>query len=270
MTAVADRRGVPRAYRVSERWVRSALGAVKGAFDGAWLGMLDGPHLDRLDAAFYDGRGEYVDDDYTSSGLHAWEQSAIDRHFPPGGRVVVTGAGGGREVLALLRAGFDAMGYECNPRLVQYGDRFLRARGHEDRLHLAPRHSWPAPDARWDGVVLGWGSYTHITGRAQRIALLRAARTQVPHGAPLLLSFWTTASITTYLKTVYVVGRGVRRLRMRPPVELGDALVGTYVHYFTQPQIRGELADGGFDLVSFSDRNVGVAVATASSSRQDP
>ena len=115
-----------RAYYTT-RYRRQQLHAwIVAMTDAVWLGLLDAERLGQLDEHFYhetreDVDGErigYEDDRYTKRGLAGWEQGAVERHFPPGGRILVTGAGGGREVLALLALGFDAVGYEPNPRLV--------------------------------------------------------------------------------------------------------------------------------------------------------
>lgn len=86
---------------------------------GLWLGLMDRRELDLLDELYYEEHGNYVDLDYNAGGLFEWEAAALAADFPVTGRIVVTGAGAGREVPALLERGYDVVGYEPNPRLVQ-------------------------------------------------------------------------------------------------------------------------------------------------------
>lgn len=262
MTATVPSTSLADMYRRTEPWVRRGLGALRGVFDGLWLGLLSQAQLDVLDGQYYDAKAMYVDDLYNTSGLHTWERRAIDEHFPSGGRIVVTGAGGGREVLALLDRGFDTVGFECNRRLVSYGDALLRRHGYQGRLLWAPRHEWPVGSGHCDAVIVGWGSYTHMPGRGTRLTFLRGARAALPAGGPILLSFWAVHSLTTYLRTVEIIGTMLRHLRGRPALDPGDALAGTYVHFFTEAQIDAELSAAGFATVTYRDSEYAMAIGT--------
>lgn len=59
----------------------------------------------------------YRDSAYNESGFRDWEASAIAAYFPKSGRVLVPSCGGGREVLALARRGFEVVAFECEPSL---------------------------------------------------------------------------------------------------------------------------------------------------------
>jgi hypothetical protein len=254
----------PRADQIVRRYLWSrrqrdrlarGLGA---AFDGLWLGLLDRDRLHQLDERFYDDRLErveghaarYDDDAYNARGLFDWEDAAVQEHFPAGGEIVVTGAGGGREVLALLERGFDAIGYEPNRRFASAGADLLGRRGHPDRLRPSERDHFPADVERCDGIVVGWGSYMLIAGRECRIEFLRAARRCLSDGDPILLSFFAHAERPRYFAVVAGVANAVRRLRRRPQIELGDTIAGNFLHCFVPAEIEAELAAGGFDLVA--------------------
>lgn len=245
---------------------------IGAAFDGLWLGLLDGEQLHALDERFYDERIEHVDGDaqrydddaYNARGLFDWEEAAVRGHFPAGARVVVTGAGGGREVLALLEQGFDAVGYEPNERFATAGADFLSRRGHRDRLRPSARDVFPGEIESCDCVVVGWGSYMLIAGRQRRIAFLRAARQRLREGDPLLLSFFAHSARPRYFTVVAGVANAVRSVRRREAVELGDAIAGNFLHCFTRAEIEDELAAGGFELVDFRFSPYGHAVGRAS------
>ena len=142
------------------------------------------------------------------------------KHFGGGKRLVVTAAGAGREVVALLDLGHDAVGYEPHPRLVAFGAELLARRGHPNRLRPAPRDAFPPDAEACDGVVVGWGSYTLIPGRRARVAFLRAARERLSEGAPLLVSFFVRREERRYLQLLSATANVVRRARGKEPVEL--------------------------------------------------
>ncbi|MDQ3721876.1 MAG: class I SAM-dependent methyltransferase [Actinomycetota bacterium] len=259
-----------RAHRATNRWRKRLWVALSACFDGTWLGLLDHPRLARLDEVYYtdgqdvlNGRAfSYADPEYNLAGLYGWETAAIEAHFRPGSRVVVTGAGGGRELIALLQRGYDAVGYEPNPRLVSAGAALLRAREAENRLRACDRDAFPARTPRCDAVVVGWGSYTLIAGRARRIAFLRGARRALPAGAPILCSFLMRTD-TRYFRIVAGTARVVRLLRRAERPELGDTVNENYVHCFTREEIESELTAGGFRVIAFSSEPYGHVVAVA-------
>jgi hypothetical protein len=233
------------------------LEGVHAAFEGFWLGLLDRASLGALDEHVYADKREkvfggafrYFDAEYNAAGLFDWESSAIDEHFPARGKLVVTGAGGGREVLALLDRGFEAVGYEPNDKFVEAGSAFLASRGHPGCLQHIERDAFPNCDNKLDAIVVGWGSYTLIPGRARRVAFLQDARRQLEAGAPMLVSYIERPETGAYFRTLAVVANAVRALLGRERVEVGDALVPHYVHHFTRPEVESELRAGGFELV---------------------
>jgi hypothetical protein len=252
-----------RAYARTSRWQQRLLTHLSALFNGLWLGVMDRESLDLIDEIYYEGKSNYVDEAYNSSGLRDWEAAMIEAHFPKEGRVVVTGAGGGREVLALVERGYDAVGYEPNGQLVSAGGRFLEKRGHENRLRGVDRDAFP-PDAEpCDAVVVGWGSYMLIPGRARRVDFLRDARERLPDGGPILLSFFARPPEARSFLTIARAANVARRLRGRTPVEVGDALSPNYTHHFTRDEIASELEASGFRLVVYEAQPYGHAVGIA-------
>jgi hypothetical protein len=256
-------------YFLRRTWAgaEKLLGAV---VTGAWLGVLSRSTLNAIDDLYYVG-GEskrfspidYQDDEYHRLGLWSWEQSAIDQHFRPPGSVAVLGAGGGREVLALRKLGFEADGWECQPAFVATANRILREAGFPASVAEVPRDEVPAGDARYSGAVIGWGVYTMIQGRSRRVALLTALRRRMSGGAPMLLSFFPRKEHETRFRLTTTTANLGRTLLGRERVELGDYLEPNYVHYFSEPELRAELEEGGFRLLTYAAHPYGHAVAIA-------
>jgi hypothetical protein len=259
-----------RLYYVVRRASAAAEKLAGALLTGAWLAVLGRPTLNAIDDLYYVG-GEsrrfspidYQDEQYHRLGLWTWEQSAIDRYFPPAGRVAVLGAGGGREVLALRKLGFEADGWECQPAFVATANRILEREGLPPSVAEVPRDTVPAGDARYDGAVIGWGAYTMIQGRGRRVALLRSLRARLADGAPLLLSFFPRRDDERRFRVTAATANVGRLLLGRERVEVGDYLEPNYVHYFSESELRSELEDGGFELLAYAAHPYGHAVAAA-------
>ena len=253
----------PRPVRVYEALLprlTQAQRVVHGIFIGACLGFMGDEALASLDASYYDDAREptdlgalgYDDARHMRSGLVNWERSAVEEHFPPGGHIIITGAGAGREVHAVLAMGFSAAGYEPHGGLVSAGNTLLAREGAPPLLRRSARVGFPTLDPA-DGVVSGWGSYTHITTSARRIAYLRGARAVLPRGGPLLLSFWMLPGRDRYFRVVQLAARPGRRLTRGPAAERGDVLAPHFVHCFSRRQIEDEARAGGFTVAAFAE-----------------
>ncbi len=137
------------------------------------------------------------------SGLREWESEWYDRDLPPApSRVLVCAAGGGREVRRLLQRGYVVDAFE--PSDVAF--RELRQLSGEDcRVSDRSYREWVAAveagdSPRYDAVIFGWGSLSHVMTAASRAALWRAADSVCD--GPILASF--------YLHEPHRVGRAQR------------------------------------------------------------
>lgn len=235
---------------------------------GIWLGVLRRQDQHSIGKFCYDFVGLYVTEDYNRRGLHDWEERAFSDFFGGAKSILVAGAGGGREVLALRRLGYEAVGFECHPGLVKFANELLRKDGVGGEVKQSLPDECPQSGEVFDGVVAGWGVYTLIQGRPQRVEFLRGLREQTRGRAPLLVSFYHRPDGARRGKLVKGVGDSLRRILGRGRLEAGDDLdpstVPNFVHYFTRDEIAGELREGGFDLVFFSTEGYGHAVALAS------
>jgi hypothetical protein len=261
-----------RLYRTSLERRSQFLWAFGATFQGVWLGVFDRSMLARVDEGYFksarqtvDGQPfTYVDEQYNLGGLFAWEQEAVREHFPPPpARVVVTGAGAGREVFGLLGLGYDAVGFEPSPVLCEAGDALLNGQGHPGRLHLSERDVLPEAAGACDAVMVGWGSYMLMPGRARRVAFLRELRAVLPEGGTVLCSFNVQTPQSGYYRLIARVANAIRRVRRAEPVELGDSLIPQFVHYFTERELRGELEEGGFKVAAFAEFPYGWAIGIA-------
>lgn len=237
---------------------------LRGLFSGIWLGLLRRETLLEINRKYYSSSNKYRDPNYNKSGLLPWESVMIAAHFQNCRRLLLVGAGGGREMVALTRLGYEVHGFECNSELVRAANALLASEGLTASVQVAPPDTCPTFQGTYDGLIVGWGAYMLIQGRDNRIALLRKMRAQVRAEAPLLVSFFFRSPDARRFFVTKAIGNALRRLRQREKIELGDALEPEYVHYFTQNEISGELREAGFALQHYGEVPYGHAVGIAS------
>jgi len=250
--------------------VTGAIRFVEAVHGGVWLGLLSRQQLDRVNHAFYSGPTPYADDAFNRRGLTPREEVPVVRHLADARSVLVLGAGGGREVLALSGMGHRVDGFECNDVLVDYGNAFLTREGSAARIRRVPPDECPRPDTPWDGALVGWGVYIHMIPRARRIEFLEALRRAVVPGGPVVLGFCARREGAFYFRAVAAIANPLRRLRRRPPVELGDKLEPTYEHHFTEAEIIAELESAGFGSVEYVDVVEPGQALIVATGRRDP
>jgi hypothetical protein len=138
-------------------------------------------------------------------GLFEWEDLAItEPPFPQAGRILLGGAGGGRELVQLCRRGFDVVAFEpselcdgARQAISSFPNSAVVRASYRDLVAAAQEHTGPLAsyvlDASFDAVLFGWQSFDYVLTGSDRHDLLCAIRTIAPK-APLLLSFWMVQS----------------------------------------------------------------------------
>jgi len=157
-------------------------------FAAFWLGILNKENLHLVDEYYYSKLWKkYSTDDYNKAGLYNWEKKAINKYFKKCKRLLVAGAGAGREILALYHMGFDDIdGFECNPKLVEFGNELLKNEKINATIHHVPHDQCPNDSKIYDGIIIGWGTYMLIQGKNNRIAFLRKLRDKARDHSPIL------------------------------------------------------------------------------------
>ncbi|MGB5193868.1 MAG: hypothetical protein WBN70_12870 [Polyangiales bacterium] len=174
-----------RVENAVERWTGSLL---NGALRNAEKEALS---IDLYDASF---RAQNDHD-----GLYAWETHWFARRLPsPPGSILIGAAGSGREAVALRDLGYHVHAFEPSTSAFQCCQRALGSdlvdqASYQDLvasvLHGTNTPLQLKPEARFDAVLLGWGSFGHVLRSADRLELLRACDHVAPNG-PILLSIF--------------------------------------------------------------------------------
>lgn len=143
-----------RCYHRSDRLLNAVFMALRGWFDAVWAGVLSHEQAARSGVAYYDRTSMYVTESYNRRGLWPWEQAAIDAHFGGVRRIVVTSAGGGRQVLALDKAGYEVVGLEPHQDLVRFGNRLIATDGLSVEIRPSHRDRWSTDAGDTAGVIV--------------------------------------------------------------------------------------------------------------------
>lgn len=201
-------------------------------------------------------------------GLFDWERAWLARRLPPApARVLVGACGAGREVLALVDAGYAVDAFEPARALCDLAGeraaaraRVLRFRYQELSAAVLDGADGPAAalaHERYDAVLLGWGSLTHVLDAGERARLLSALDRLCPRG-PILASFWCDDA----LRAAPVVGRAerwgrasgralarLRRLAIAPAPRESFIIGGGFAYRFTAGEIAALARAVGRDAV---------------------
>ena len=240
---------VDSAYRRFDA-LRSALVArfapdsVLDAFNDMTYGASD---VYRPDAANY------------RSELFNWEVDAIGRLFPPPpARILVGGAGGGREAFALAARGYEVVAFDPSAPLVRSmaahagpGGRVTPLLGRYEDLPMlltpaaAPAERISLHDvAMFDAALFGWTSYSHIRRREARVVALRQIGAVT--SGPIVASFYLDRAAGSPAQTR--LGRLARRAGLGTGQDRFTTHVGFY-HLSSPVELRSEARDAGLALV---------------------
>jgi hypothetical protein len=239
-------------YLWSQRFFHVLHAGSQVLFEGFWMGLLPESVYDEISQKSY-GEGKlYTDASYLDQGFHFWEDLAVRTWFPPAGRVLVAAAGGGRELIALERAGYQAAGFECSHAMVEAGKRALAERGIAATLDWAPPCVAPPMKEKFDALIVGWNGYCHISPRARRLAFLKDLRSQLRPGSPVLVSTAIRHPQERALGWTARVANAIRIGTFRAPVfEAGDSFPGKPKLHFTRRQLERELKEAGYVVTRF-------------------
>jgi len=209
---------------------------------------LDADSLNEITRSFYSTENGFESEEFNiHQGLWHWEADAIQERFVNCKRVLVAGAGGGREVIALARFGFEVTGFDFSHILTKACRDNLEKAGCHACVLDEPPDEVPAGLNAYDALLIGRGFYHHIPGRMRRIKFLESCCRYLPIGAPVILSdFFTRPDGMKFYRRTQSTANFVRGIRnSTEQVELGDWLSNCMQHVFIREEIEQELLTAG-------------------------
>jgi len=212
--------------------------------------------------------------------LFAWERDAVDKHFPePPARVLVGGAGGGREAFALAEMGYRVVAFEPATELAVQMAEAARERGGEVEVYAGgyealwseglaqgtpdgPTALPPAAElGRFDGILLGWGSFTHVYDQRDRQRLFEVCRDLLEPGGVLLASYFSAPEPQDGEQPSRSLRRAIRNaLRRAGGHDTNDRFYshGGFAHYFTTKEIISLSRYSDFEILDLHDHASGI------------
>lgn len=232
---------------------------------GLFLGVFKRSDLKDIDDKAYRKRNKYLSYNYNKV-YHLWEKNAVEKYFKENGSVLIIAVGAGREAYSLHKSGYKVSPYESNDKLREFGNEFFKHEQIPLIIEGVERNCMPNIDKTFDGIIIGWGAYTHVRGRDVRIKLLKDAGKLLNKDGVILISFWSWRFYNERFKQLNLhqiekIGNWSARLFRNEPVEFGDVLTPEFTRFFKDEEIVAELKDAGFELLQFDDVQYGNAVA---------
>lgn len=188
-----------RALLLADRVVHSSVRAAALLRSELLLAALDEAERAAVNARVFSAEDTYAPGGpMYERGLFAWEREVIAHQaFPRSGRVLLGGAGGGRELVALAAQGYAVDAFEPAPVLAHALAELTTSRpntralngGYSELVRAARGEGGPLGclcDQRYDAVILGWASFSHLCSDDAREALFEALRALAPRAVVLV------------------------------------------------------------------------------------
>lgn len=200
-------------------------------------------------------------------GLYDWERDLLSANIlPTSGRILLTGAGGGREIKALHDRGYAVWGFELADALAA-GARelvsklpdtsFIQASYEEYVKLFEPEgdrlRKW-IEDQTFDIVWLGQGSYTHLTDPKVRLAVLEVSRKLAPRAMVVVSAFASEYPSEGRLSTLRgLLGGLLRRLGAKETAAQGDGFSfhGGFFHQFSRKELTDLTKHAGYEITLY-------------------
>ena len=181
----------------------------------------------------------------TREGLRKWESAVVLAHMPVPGRALVVGCGTGRESFALEALGWDVVGVDVTPRMVDEARAESRRRGSRVRFELTGGAVGDIDlGGSVDAVTLWAQVLNNVVGARGRALLLDDVHRALRPGGVLSLSVHDRERTLPKIEP--------DRLVAIDDPEPGDVITAydvtgpSYNHYVDEPELRALLANAGF------------------------
>jgi SAM-dependent methyltransferase len=189
-------------------------------------------------------------------GLFPVEIEVFARHVPPASRVLLAGAGSGRELIALAEQGHQMSGLEPAPETVAICEKALRERGLTATLIESFVEEVDAAGP-FDAIIFSYYCYIFIPMSSRRVETLRKAAALLAPGGRILISYEAKGRPGTFVTRAGRLAGAIASSDWR--IEEGDTLMlrlqGVprpcffFEHVFTQREIEEEVAAAGLNIV---------------------
>ena len=202
-------------------------------------------------------------------GLDEQEQHLVEQYMRRRGKVLNIGCGAGREAFALAELGFQVVGIDVAPHMVEAANRLAASRWKNICFEVKSATNLDYAPHSFDYVLMSEGVYSLIPTRDLRIDVLRnVGKLLAPDGTLFFSALYRRAAVLSRVFLYGVFRRIAKRLlNRRLHSEPGDTLVRyvshaskasklCYVHLFADAdEVWKEVSSAGLD--GFEDKQSG-------------
>lgn len=250
----------------------------ESAHSAVFMGLIDDATFQEYDSYPYgqwEGGLEVGED--KDEQLPLWFRNWVVQ-LPSNSRILVVGAGGGRELRLLHKLGHDVSGLEYDVDLALHTKAFLEGETETSQIPVlnVKRFETPGLKEPFDAIVISRFYLSYIHNRARRINFLSQLRGALKEDGQLATDYFTRSDNPKSAGAILFrvqkpVANFLRALRGRgfSPIETGDHLdpkVPLLHHHYTSEEIESELISSGFQTVSQDKTWYGWSVAKPKSS----
>lgn len=215
------------------------------------VGLCDRETFLRRNRSAWSGVPDYTEREVLDAGLSPAEEARLAA-LRPGGRVAVVGCGGGRDLLALARKGFNVAGLDVSAEAVACANAELARAGLPRAAHCGDAADFEFPDGPYDAFVFSWYAYGFIPGRDRRVRALGHCVRRLAEGGTLIL---TVHAVPRHerSKAAALAGAVAALTLNRDRLEPGDAVADNFFfeHQFTREEVESEAREAGLALVDW-------------------
>lgn len=193
---------------------------------------------------------------FDEQNLAPWETDILDRHNIRSGRMLVLGAGSGRETIAIARRGLEVIGVESNDMAVRAASSLAKRLGVRAHFHQADFLHLPYGPASFDYVLLSSIMYSAIPGMSLRQTWLNNLLRLLLPTSLVILSFETRHAPRSRLGMVRI---RLNQILAKLPgansaYQIGDNCSSEhFLHEFqNEEEIRRELVGTGLVIMELN------------------
>jgi SAM-dependent methyltransferase len=210
--------------------------------------------------------GNYAEINDQLEGLAPDEKRSLEKTAVTEGRVLILGAGGGREVLFFAARGFSVVGLDFSEGMLSQAGKLAKRHGVEFEARIGDLVGFEAGRLPFDLIWFSMFLYSAVLGRKSRVATLRRLGANLAPGGAIVCSFaWNPRLQESPNKMRLLKALGWLTFGNRQ-IERGDAMLGTieFRHVFSRAEdLEAEFAAAGLevlDLIFLDDFGRGSAI----------
>jgi len=196
-------------------------------------------------------------------GFWESEEKLVSQYFKPETKILDIGCGSGRTAIALTQKGFDVIGVDITPKMIDSAKKIASSKNLNIDYRVGDATSLEFPDNYFAGAIFANNGWVQIPGKENRKkALAEIHRTMKPGGYFILVAhqryytgnylfFWLIQWIKLYL--LKPLGFKVKEvdfgdLFFKRPYSEGGTRRKQFIHLTSQKEVESQIKNAGFKI----------------------